>query len=527
MMRPPPSRDKPSPSLRLVLTLLLSATLCLLCLSPTPALASQGDRSPEYRQCVDSCISDSCIDRIDVGIVEPANLPWTLRFMGWTCDDDCRYHCTHRITNQALQRVQDIELDLKSKLEQQQVSGEVEKLSPYRFRQKLKQSVEAELEKLRPVQKQMVQYHGKWVFVRFLGAQEPLSVLFSLLNLRVHAKAVFQLRRRLPDLFPLKLLYILHALVSCNAWVWSSVFHSRDKNWTERMDYFSAAAVILSGFFFTSCRLFRLSPASSRSFLLLSRACIVGLLLHIAYLSLGRFDYAYNMTINLCFGMAHNLLWLAYSFRPSIFPSNPLADRSATSRAALRATKPPSSLANGSGMSTPPVPVSAKTAGPPSSSPRSRRRLQLILALTTSAVLLEVLDFPPVMRILDAHSLWHLSTIPLAKMWYDWLIEDASECVSSGWWVGEGRSGGDMASNAASAIEKFKTWASEKLKGRAAAYIANSVELNALTNKLNALAGKAGLVHGSGASSANGGPGDGLSEREREKVKELGERGLV
>ena len=34
--------------------------------------------------------------------------------------------------------------------------------------------------------------------------------------------------------------------VSMHTWFWSAVFHSRDLYWTERLDYFSAASMIVS-----------------------------------------------------------------------------------------------------------------------------------------------------------------------------------------------------------------------------------------------------------------------------------------
>ena len=33
-------------------------------------------------------------------------------------------------------------------------------------------------------------------------------------------------------------------------------------------------------------------------------------------------------------------------------------------------------------------------------------------------VLLELLDFPPLLWVVDAHALWHLSTVPLPLLWY-------------------------------------------------------------------------------------------------------------
>lgn len=487
---------------------LLLLTLFSFILAPV-ALASEGDRSLEYRMCVNSSVADLCKDNVDDGVVEAHRLPFILRLTGWSCVDDCKYHCTHRITNDAVERVHKITEEATAQVD---ALAAAQSLSPAARVEKISGLVANKLAQLRPIQKQMVQYHGKWVFIRFLGAQEPLSVLFSLLNLRVHYKALFMMRKQLPDAFPLKLVYIVHTLISINAWFWSAIFHTRDKPFTEKLDYFSAGSVIVSAFFFSACRLFRIAPGSEQ-FLLLRKICMGALGLHILYLSIGRFDYAYNMTANVVVGLIHTLLWLTYSLRPTTFPSNPLVDRTAYSRAAMRAAKPnlsalstPTPLTNGT--ATPPVPVSTNI-GPPSSHTKPRRRLQLILALMSASVLLEIRDFPPIFRILDAHALWHLATVPITKMWYDWLVADAQECVSTGWWLSD-RPSSAQSGEFESMLERI----GEKLKGRAAS-LAQNIELNALTSKLNELANKAGFSgrglgesNGSGASLL-GGQGDG------------------
>lgn len=498
------------------LHLLQIALVALLFLVPF-ALASQGDRSTEYTACVASCASDACgPEPVDDGTAEPMALPWILRATRWSCLDNCKYHCTHRVTNDAYDRVRHIRdaaqatVDAAIELDATSESGYVVSMAERRAR--VEELVQAQLAKLRPVQKQMVQYHGKWVFIRVLGCQEPMSVLFSLLNLYVHVKAFLMLRKTLPDLFPLKVVYILHTLVSANAWIWSAVFHARDKDLTERLDYSSAGAVILSGFFFTICRLFRLAPGT-QAFSRFTKLCGVALLLHIIYLSIGRFDYSYNMTANVLVGMSHNILWLVYSLWPKTFPNDAMANRYQTSRAALRASKPPSALAASSGGSPPPPALASIS--PPSTSRKARRQLQLILGLTTAATMLELLDFPPLLRALDAHALWHLATVPLTSMWYTWLADDARECVSSGWWIGEALvgKGAEMAQGAATAIERLREGLASVLRGRAASF-ASSIELNSLTQKLNGFAG-----FGNGSVSG--------SEREREKIKEMEDRGLV
>jgi hypothetical protein len=42
------------------------------------------------------------------------------------------------------------------------------------------------------------------------------------------------------------------------------------------------------------------------------------------------------------------------------------------------------------------------------------------------AALLELFDFPPILGIFDAHSLWHAATAPLGIVWYRFweIVED-------------------------------------------------------------------------------------------------------
>lgn len=494
------------------------ALLALLVCSMVPlAQASQGDRSLEFRHCVSSCVSDVCgplreevMGREGDGTVAPLRLPLVLRMTRWNCEDDCSYHCTHRVTNDAYDRVAKIKAQAKNSV-WAEVSQDVEAggrgASRKEINERIASKIKAAMDSLRPVQKEMVQYYGKWVFIRVLGAQEPLSVLFSLLNLSVHIKFLPQLVKKVPDIYPLKLVYIAHALISANAWIWSAVFHTRDKPWTERMDYFSAGSAILSGFFFTIARLFRLAPDDSR-FGLLLKACGVALFFHILYLSLAsRFDYSYNMAINITLALGHNVLWLGYSLVPGLFPDASSDPHHAT-RAALRAQKPGSGLTTPNG-SSPPAPVVAKT-HQPSTSKKARRRLRLIVLLLTLAASLEVLDFAPLLRALDAHSLWHLSTVWIAAMWYDWIIADAQECVHSGYWIGEPIRDDVMAGPVFGALNKARTWARQHAGPiganiqRQSRRAAGNIELTALTDRLTMLANRAGFssgVHLPGSSS--------------------------
>lgn len=57
--------------------------------------------------------------------------------------------------------------------------------------------------------------------------------------------------------------------------------------------------------------------------------------------------------------------------------------------------------------------------------PRFTNKAAVCVVLTTAAISLELFDFPPWARIIDAHALWHLSTVPIALGWYDFLVEDS------------------------------------------------------------------------------------------------------
>ena len=43
---------------------------------------------------------------------------------------------------------------------------------------------------------------------------------------------------------PMRAVWTLYGLVSVNTWFWSTMFHSRDYEFTERMDYFCAFSVV-------------------------------------------------------------------------------------------------------------------------------------------------------------------------------------------------------------------------------------------------------------------------------------------
>lgn len=98
----------------------------------------------------------------------------------WTCTDDCKYACMHQITDRDIARGVQVQ-----------------------------------------------QYYGKWPFWRLLGMQEPASVAFSLLNLAAHVTGGREIVSRIPDGHPMKNFYFTSVAISCAAWIFSAVFHTR------------------------------------------------------------------------------------------------------------------------------------------------------------------------------------------------------------------------------------------------------------------------------------------------------------
>lgn len=447
--------------------LLHSVLVSVLVVLPVSVLGSIGDRSPKFGRCVASCRTDTCRDHrplpfTDDTIVPSDPLPWYLVLTGWTCESNCEYHCTHRITNEAHKRVQDIRNAVYENLRQEQdtlvlehqrwrlqqaqkeagqsldpacegeafanANGECIPLMvaqpPPRMTEKeirtlAEERIRKELEWLPPIDKQTVQFFGKWAQLRVLGMQEPFSVLFSLLNLAVQVYAYqYILHDLVPTAYPLKETYRRHALVSIVAWIASAIFHTRDLWWTERVDYFAAAAVLVSGLFFTVCRALFAAPDTPlyRRWLV---TCIGAWVLHVLYLlSRTRLDYSYNMVACLAVGVVHNLVWLALAFAPQTVCAltAPLA-----SYASCSASKTESGTHDMTGR-------------PRGVSRSQQQRLVLLVGLMFLAPCLELFDFPPLLRLLDAHALWHLSTVPLTLYWYYWLVDDACDCVVAHNW---------------------------------------------------------------------------------------------
>ncbi|XAR67279.1 hypothetical protein NMG60_11001972 [Bertholletia excelsa] len=309
--------------------------------------ASAGDADPLYRGCVDQCentgcVGERCFPHCNFSAdVAKHDQPWYmqeplyLKWKQWDCQGDCRYYC---MVNQEEERAS---LGLKP-----------------------------------------VKYHGKWPFKRVYGIQEPFSVAFSALNLAMHFYGwlnfyilIYYMLPQKPDKKPyydFTFLWNLYALLSMNSWFWSAVFHSRDVDVTEKLDYSCAVALIGYSLILAILRSFNLRDEAAR--VMVAAPLIAFTTTHILYLNNYKLDYGWNMKVCVVMVVAQLLIWAIWA-----------------------------------GVTHHP----------------SRWKLWVVVVGGGLAMLLEVFDFPPYQGFMDAHALYHACTVPLTYIWWSFIRDDA------------------------------------------------------------------------------------------------------
>ncbi|XP_046862906.1 post-GPI attachment to proteins factor 3-like [Xenia sp. Carnegie-2017] len=217
------------------------------------------------------------------------------------------------------------------------------------------------------------QFYGKWPFIRLGGIQEPASTIFSIGNALGHYFGWRMYRKHVNPNYSMYSTWWLYNKVSIHAWFWSIIFHTRDLVFTERMDYFCGTSLVLVSIYSYFVRTFgRQHHQRCRFFGLL---LFILFICHCGYLSFVRFDYGYNMKVTLAAGLVNVLGWLSWSFYNRI--SRPYVWKCAF--------------------------------------------INISLVLL---IVLEICDFPPIWGILDAHAVWHLTTIPYCYYWYSFFLDD-------------------------------------------------------------------------------------------------------
>ncbi|KAM0917451.1 hypothetical protein ACQ4PT_009489 [Festuca glaucescens] len=314
--------------------------------------ASQGDVDQHYRTCVKECQSTAIIGSNIISHCQspqnnsiPAGNSWYTQealYTQWkqlNCMTDCRYYC------------------MMQREEERQSGG----LSP-------------------------VKYHGKWPFIRvsvFQACFEPLSAALSALNLLMHFTGWLSffllVNYRLPVRPQTKRTYYeytglwhIYAILSMNAWFWSSIFHTRDIDLTEKLDYSSAVALLGYSLILSLLRTFNVKDEATR--VMFAAPILAFVTTHILYLNFYDLDYGWNMKVCIAMGVVQLLAWAIWA-----------------------------------GVTHHP----------------SRFKLWMVVFGGALAMLLEVYDFPPYKGYADAHSLWHASTIPLTYLWWSFIKDDA------------------------------------------------------------------------------------------------------
>ncbi|CAH9099857.1 unnamed protein product [Cuscuta epithymum] len=233
-----------------------------------------------------------------------------------------------------------------------------------------------------------VKYHGKWPFIRLFGLQEAASVVLSLLNLAIHFHGWLSFYMLVKYKLPSKAdrrpyydytgLWLIFGLLSMNSWFWSSVFHSRDVDITEKFDYSSAIALLGYSLILAILRSFSVRDEATR--VMISAPILAFITTHILYLNNYKMDYGWNMVVCVVMAVAQLVIWAVWA-----------------------------------GVSHHP----------------SRLKLLFVVVGGGLAMLLEIYDFPPYKGLVDAHALWHATTVPLTYIWWSFIKDDAKFRTSS------------------------------------------------------------------------------------------------
>lgn len=259
-------------SLRIYL-LLNTVYLCLRCVSGSP-----GDLLDEFVECKEICESEYTFTGLKQGASNlyqkysfHTSIPLVYKVLLWDYKSDCDYQCQQIITQKRINENQEI----------------------YKF-------------------------HGKWPFKRMFGFQEFFSSLFSIGNFIPHYRGHLFLNKQLGIFNRSESKVILYgywylSIAGMFAWFFSTIFHTRDLEITEKFDYFFAGATVLSGFHAIFLRVMRLDkiPKLKRIF---SSGIIVIFSLHILRLYLD-WCYTYNMRFNVFFGILQYVLLITLSIQ--------------------------------------------------------------------------------------------------------------------------------------------------------------------------------------------------------------------
>lgn len=361
-------------------------------------VGSPGDNLDEFDDCLFQCRQIACYNNpyhilqeeykdiwatqdLEYHRYEPlwhfdSSLPWYLKLLLWNCPSNCDYTCQRIITKERKENHDEV-----------------------------------------------YQFHGKWPFLRVFGIQEFASMVFSLCNFIPHYLGYKKIKKTANEnpqskqilsraFFNLKLM----AVITQMAWIFSAIFHVRDFDITEKLDYYFAGLTVLSGFYNLGFRYFKLYLHSRRFYgIIFTFLCIAAYAGHI-YRLVTDWLYTYNMRANIFVGVLQNIFWglSCYSLYTKYYEEE--KEEKSLNLSHLDYVVPGRTILGKFYKK----------------SPKLYSLYPLMMCfIVICGMALEIFDFPPFFfDLIDAHSLWHLVTIiPPVMGWYDWLIWDVNENV--------------------------------------------------------------------------------------------------
>ena len=300
--------------------------------------ASLGDNSAVYGECMSKCWFKNCTTR--AGSIKYSNQtrfdltqPRYLKLLGWDCTSECKYMCMWKTVALFVQ-----------------------------------------------IHNYVPQFYGKWPFVRVWGIQEPVSAIASILNFISNVYMIRVMHRNIYTRTPFKSLWYMFGVISLNTWICSTIFHTRDTPFTEKMDYFSAFGFVLFQFNCFFVRIFKLERSSFvkiGSMYAINTFSLLYFVYHVYYLGFVKFDYGFNMKMNIAFGALNSICWIYWSINKYFNLHINYVWRCGFS-----------------------------------------------VLLFDLLMILEVFDFSPFFWSIDSHALWHLTTSVIPIFWYKFLIDD-------------------------------------------------------------------------------------------------------
>jgi hypothetical protein len=230
-------------------------------------------------------------------------------------------------------------------------------------------------------------YYGHWSFYRYGGLEEPASVVFSLANALPHIwHLAGSSRRSSSKKYFMRNHLSFYPYVALTAWFSSAVFHAKKTRRSTWIDYSAALVFLAYGLWLTLRRVAGASKSWPVFTVNIVGSCF-GIWLLVRLRDMQRDLVSFDKHMHACIAIAvcTICLWLFWLVLGG--------DKGSNDKKKL------------------PYPF-------------NRFRCLICQISFAAASMLELFDFPPYWGILDAHSLWHLATVPLGFQWYEFWRQD-------------------------------------------------------------------------------------------------------